>query len=64
MFSECYPNVYPKDVAVGSISLFALKTFENILHYVMFIDSLSLAGAAAALFFIRRKQKDQEYKGF
>ena len=45
------------------ISLMVFKSFENILNYVMFIDSLALGTAAAALFVLRRRQKE-EYSGF
>lgn len=37
------------------LSLFLLGTFENILNYVMFIDSLSLVSAAGAIFILRRR---------
>ncbi len=43
---------------------FFAKTFENILNYVMFIDTLSLATAAFALFILRHKMKGEEYKGY
>lgn len=50
-------------VAVMVVSLFALDSFEQIVNYVLFIDSFSLASAAAALF-ILRKRSGNTYTGF
>ena len=50
---------------VSLISLFSLKTFENLLNYVMFIESLALATAASAVFIFRRRAKNKDpYAGF
>ncbi len=43
-------------VTLMLVSLFLLGTFEKIVNYVMFIDSLALASAVAALFILRRRQ--------
>lgn len=50
-------------VSVMIVSLFVLKDFEQIVNYVLFIDSFSLASAAAALFILRRKSAG-DYSGF
>ncbi len=50
-------------VSVMIVSLFVLKDFEQIVNYVLFIDSFSLASAAAALFILRRKSTG-DYAGF
>jgi len=39
-----------------------LQTYENLLNYVEFNDTIVLAAAAACIFFLRKKQKD--YSGF
>jgi APA family basic amino acid/polyamine antiporter len=46
-------------VALVLISLFALGTFEKILNYVMFIDSLSLVSAAGTIFILRRRAQEK-----
>lgn len=48
------------------ISYLLGKQFENIVSYVMIIDTISLAFAAAALFILRKKAKDENspYTGF
>lgn len=46
------------------VNVFFLGTFEKIVNYVMFIDSLALATAAAALFILRRHQKGNDYTGY
>ncbi|MBX7243750.1 MAG: amino acid permease [Bacteroidia bacterium] len=43
---------------------FFAGTFENILNYVMFIDTISLAAAASALFILRHKMKGESYSGY
>ncbi len=50
-------------VAVMLVSIFVLGSFEKIVNYVIFIDSLSLASAAFAVFILRRKSADA-YSGF
>lgn len=50
-------------VIASLISLVIFKSFENILNYVMFIDSLALGTAAAAIFILRRRS-DGTYSGF
>ncbi len=42
-------------IAVMLASVFLLGSFENIVNYVLFIDSLSLASAASAIFILRKK---------
>ena len=44
-------------VAVIIISLFLLETFDKILNYVMFMDSLGLAMACGAVFILRKREK-------
>lgn len=46
------------------INVFFLGTFEKIVNYVMFIDSLALASAAATIFILRKRQKDSVYTGY
>ncbi len=50
-------------VAVMLISIFVLGSFEKIVNYVIFIDSLSLASAAFAIFILRKKSLP-DYNGF
>jgi APA family basic amino acid/polyamine antiporter len=50
-------------VAVMIASVYLLGNFENIVNYVLFIDSISLASAAAALFILRKKGP-VNYSGF
>ena len=45
-------------VALMLISLFLLGTFEKIVNYVMFIDSLSLVSAAGTIFIFRNRSKN------
>ena len=42
-------------VAVALASLFAAGTFDVILNYTMFLDSIGMAAGAAALFVLRRQ---------
>jgi APA family basic amino acid/polyamine antiporter len=53
-------------VALMLISLFLLGTFEKIVNYVMFIDSLSLVTAAGTIFILRSRAKRsaEEHSGF
>jgi basic amino acid/polyamine antiporter, APA family len=53
-------------LAVTSIgSLWFLDTFEAIVNYVMSIDSIAIASAAATLFIFRRRAgKDDTHRGF
>ena len=44
-------------VALMLISLFLFGTFEKIVNYVMFIDSLSLVSAAGTIFIFRNRAK-------
>lgn len=50
-------------VAVMIASVFLLGNFENIVTYVLFIDSISLASAAGALFIFRHRSP-KDYSGF
>lgn len=50
-------------IAVMILSVFLLGDFENIVNYVLFIDSISLASAAAAIFILRKKS-NANYDGF
>jgi APA family basic amino acid/polyamine antiporter len=42
-------------VALMLLSLFLLGTFEKIVNYVMFIDSISMASAAGTIFIFRKR---------
>ncbi len=46
------------------IMFFWLETFEQLLNYVMFTDTISLASAALCIFILRKKQKEISYSGF
>ncbi len=48
------------------LSLIFLRTFENIVNYVMFLDSLGIAVVASTIFVLRGKAKrnNQDYAGF
>lgn len=50
-------------VALMIASVYLLGSFEKIVNYVLFIDSISLASAAGAIFVLRRKSA-VDYKGF
>lgn len=50
-------------VCIMLVSIFALGSFEKIVNYVIFIDSLSLASAAFAIFILRKKT-GADYAGF
>ena len=50
-------------ISVMIASVFLLGSFENIVNYVLFIDSISLAIAAAAIFILRRKS-EKDYSDF
>ena len=50
-------------ITVMIASVFLLGSFENIVNYVLFIDSISLASAAAAIF-ILRSRSGKEYGDF
>jgi APA family basic amino acid/polyamine antiporter len=61
-------------VALMILSLFLLGTFEKIVNYVMFIDSISLVSAAGTIFIFRKRAQAakanskfsnaEEFKGF
>ncbi|MEJ0055377.1 MAG: amino acid permease [Bacteroidota bacterium] len=46
-------------VAVIIIFLFSLSSFQKILNYVMFFDSIGLIAACAAVFILRKRAKTQ-----
>jgi APA family basic amino acid/polyamine antiporter len=52
--------------AVILISIFFLGTFENIVNYVMFLDSANIALVASTIFVLRRKARRAEapYDGY
>ena len=45
-------------------ALLALSTFEKILNYLMFINSLSLVFGAATIFILRKRMTNSNYEGF
>jgi len=68
VFRNVNPRTMVQEFALGLFvalmigSLFLLGTFEKIVNYVMFIDSLALASAAAGIFILRRR--DPAFTGF
>jgi APA family basic amino acid/polyamine antiporter len=52
--------------AIILVSIFLLKTFENIVNYVMFLDTITLAIVSSSVFFLRRKAKaaGESYAGY
>jgi APA family basic amino acid/polyamine antiporter len=48
------------------IFLFLLGTFENIINYVMFLDTITIALVASTLFLLRRKARraEEPYSGY
>ncbi len=50
-------------VTIMAASVYLLGSFEDIVNYVLFIDSISLASAAGALFILRRRS-DNTYTGY
>jgi len=51
-------------LALAIISLLFLSSFSKIISYVEFIDTISLAFAAATLFIFRTKQSQLDYNGY
>lgn len=45
------------------LTLFFLSSFQNILNYVMFFDSISLVTAAAAIFILRKRAGNNSTEG-
>lgn len=45
-------------------AIFLLATFEKIVNYVMFIDSIALVSAASSLFVLRKRAKGLHYVGY
>ena len=43
--------------AIILVSIFLLRTFENIVNYVMFLDTMTLAIVSSSIFFLRRKAR-------
>ena len=48
------------------VSIFLLGTFENIVNYVMFLDTMTLAVVSSSIFFLRRKARlsGEAYTGY
>ncbi len=48
------------------VSIFLLRTFENIVNYVMFLDTITLAIVASSIFLLRRKARlaGEPYTGY
>ena len=53
----------PVFTAVAVITLFFAKTFEEVLDYVIFLDSIGLATAVGSIFILRRKTKHLDGTG-
>lgn len=49
---------------IVTVTLLLSDTFEQVVNYIMFIDSSSLIFAGATIFILRRKMKDTGYDGF
>jgi APA family basic amino acid/polyamine antiporter len=52
--------------AIILVSIFLLKTFENIVNYVMFLDTITLAIVSSSVFLLRRKARraGEVYAGY
>jgi APA family basic amino acid/polyamine antiporter len=52
--------------AIILISIFLLQKFENIVNYVMFLDTITLAVVSSSIFFLRRKARrtGEAYAGY
>ncbi len=48
------------------VSIFLLRTFENIVNYVMFLDTITLAVVSSSVFLLRRKARrsGEAYTGY
>ncbi len=51
-------------VGLALISLFAARTFDVILNYTMFLDSIGMATTAATIFVLRRRQQGDEQTAY
>lgn len=51
-------------LAIMLAAIFLLATFEKIVNYVMFIDSIALVSAASSLFVLRKRAKGKPYQGY
>lgn len=52
--------------AIILVSIFLLRKFENIVNYVMFLDTITLAVVSSSIFFLRRKARraGEAYTGY
>jgi len=52
--------------AIILVSILFLRTFENIVNYVMFLDTITLAIVSSSVFFLRRKARlsGEAYTGY
>ena len=52
--------------AIILVSIFLLRKFENIVNYVMFLDTITLATVSSSIFFLRRKARraGEPYTGY
>ena len=52
--------------AIILVSIFLLQKFENIVNYVMFLDTITLAVVSSSVFFLRRKARlsGEVYTGY
>jgi len=52
--------------AIILVSIFLLRTFENIVNYVMFLDTITLAIVSSSVFVLRRKARlaGEAYAGY
>jgi APA family basic amino acid/polyamine antiporter len=71
-FEKVNPRTQTQEFGIGFLgavilfSLFLLKTFENLINFVMFLDTITVALVASTIFVLRRKAKraGEAYEGY
>jgi APA family basic amino acid/polyamine antiporter len=72
VFQKVNPKTQTQEFGLGFlgliilVSIYFLRTFENIVSYVMFLDTITLAIVSSSVFFLRRKARrsDEPYTGY
>ncbi len=72
MFKKVNPRTQTQEFGIAFLgglillSLFLLGTFENIINYVMFLDTITVAFVASTIFLLRRKadRSPGPYRGY
>ncbi|MGE5741645.1 MAG: APC family permease [Candidatus Aminicenantes bacterium RBG_16_66_30] len=72
IFQKVNPRTQTQEFGLGFlgaiilVSIYFLRTFENIVNYVMFLDTITLAIVSSSLFFLRRKARrsGEAYEGY